>query len=64
MTSFVSNEVVGLHVHNRQQYKLVVDHEFVDIWGWQWSLHAMVLHLGATKNEGHFVVYVVFEDKW
>ena len=64
MTSFVFNEVMGLHVHNQQEYKLVVDHEFVDILRWQWSLHAMVLHIGATKNEGHFVVYVVFEDKW
>ena len=45
-------------------HKLVVDHEFGDILGWQWSLHAMVLHIGATKNEGHFVVYVVVEHKW
>ena len=55
MTSFVFNEDVGLHVHNQQEYKLVVVHEFVDILGWQWSLHAMVLHIRATKNEGHFV---------
>ena len=33
-------------------------------WGCQCSLHAMVLRIGATKNEGYFVVYVVFEDKW
>ena len=58
------NEVVGLHVHNQQEYKLVVDHEFLVILGCQWSLHAMVRHIGATKNESHFVVYVVFEDKW
>ena len=64
VTSLVFNEVVGLHVHNQQEYNLVVDHHFVDILGWQWSLHAMVLHIGATKNEGHFVVYVVFEDEW
>ena len=38
--------------------KLVVDHEFVDILG---CLHAIVLHIGATKNEGHFMTYVVFE---
>ena len=63
-TSFVFNDGVGLHVYNQQEYELVVDHEFVDILGWQWSLHAMVLHIGATKNEGHFLVYVVFEDKW
>ena len=62
--SFVLNEVVGLHVHNQQEYKLVVDHEFLDILGWQWSLHAMVVHIGATKNEGHSVVYVAFNDKW
>ena len=57
---FVFNEV-GLHVHNQQEYKLVVDHEFLDILGSQWSLHAMVLHIGATKNEGHFVVNVVLK---
>ena len=62
--SFVFNEVVGLHVHNQQEYKLVVDHEFLDILGWQWFLHAMVVHIGATKDDGHFVVYVVFNDKW
>ena len=39
MTSFVFNEVVELHVHNQQEYKLVVDHGFVDIL----SLHATVL---------------------
>ena len=33
-TSFVFNEVVGLHVHNQKEYKLVVDHEFEDILGW------------------------------
>ena len=64
MTSSVFNEVVGLHIHNQQGYKFVVDHEFVYILGWQWSLHAMVPHIGVSKNEGHFVVYIVFEDKW
>ena len=63
-TSLVFNEVVGLHVHNQQEYKLVVDHEFLDCLGWQWFLHAMVLHIGSTREEGHFVVYVVFNDKW
>ena len=63
-TPLVFNEVVGLHVHNQQEYKLVVDHEFLDCLGWQWSLHAMVLHIGWTREEGHFVVYVVFKDKW
>ena len=63
-TSVVYNEVVGLHVHNQQEYKLVVDHEFLDCLGWQWSLHAMVLHIGATREEGHFVVHVVFNDRW
>ena len=53
-TSVVYNEVVGLHVHNQQEYKLVVDHEFLDCLGRQWSLHAMVLHIGATREEGHF----------
>ena len=41
-----------------------LDHEFVDIVGWQWSLLAKVLHIGATKNKGRFVVYVGFEDTW
>ena len=41
-----------------------MDHEFVDIIGQQWSLHAMVLHIGSTKNEGHFVAYILFADKW
>ena len=63
-TSLVFHEVVGLHVHNQQEYKLVVDHEFLNCFGWQWSLHAMVLHIGSTREEGHFVVYVVFNDKW
>ena len=63
-TSLVFNEVVGIHVHNEEEYKLVVDHEFLDVLGWQWSLHAMVLHIGSTREEGHFVVYVVFNDKW
>ena len=62
--SLVFNEVVGLHVHSQQEYKLVVDHEFLEVLGWQWSLHAMVVHIGSTKEEGHFVVYVVFNDKW
>ena len=63
-TSLVFNEVVGLDVHNQQEYKLVVDHEFLDCLGWQWSLHAMVLHIESTREEGHLVVYVVFNDKW
>ena len=52
---------MGLHVHNPQEYKLVVDHEFLNCLGWQWCLHAMVLHIGSTREEGHFVVYV---DRW
>ena len=58
------NEVVGLHVHNQQEYKLVVDHEFLEWLGWQWYLHGMVLHIGSTREEGHFVVYVASNDKW
>ena len=63
-TSVVYNEVVGSHVHNQQEYKLVVDHELLDCLGWQWSLHAMVLHIGSTREDGHFVVHVVFNDRW
>ena len=62
--SLVFNEVVGLHVHNQQEYTLVVDHEFLDVLGWQWFLHAMVVRIGSTKKEGHFVVYVLFNAKW
>ena len=62
--SLMFNEVVGLHVHHQQEYKLVVDHEFLDIFGCQWSLLAMVVHIGATKNEYDFVVYVVFNTWW
>ena len=62
--SLVLHEVVGLHVHKQQEYKLVVDHDSLDVLGWQWSLHATVVHIGSTKEEGHFVVYVVFNDKW
>ena len=63
-TSSVFNEVVALHVHNQQEYKLVVDHEFVGILAWQWLWHAIVVRIGATKKERHFVVYIVFEDRW
>ena len=41
-----------------------MDHEFLDCLGWKWSLHAMVLHIGSTREEGHFVVYVVSNDRW
>ena len=44
-------------------YKLVVDHEFVDIVSYQWSLHAMVLHIGATRNRSPFVAYNHFADE-
>ena len=57
------NEVLRLHVQNQQEYKLVVDHAFVDVLELQWSLHAMVLHTLATKKERHCAVHVVFADK-
>ena len=43
-------------------YKLVLAHEFVDIWDGNGL--CMAIHIGATKNQGHFVVHVFFEDKW
>ena len=46
-TSLVYNEVVGLHVRNQQEYKLVVDHEFLDCLG-----VAMVL---ACHGVGHWI---------
>ena len=55
---------MGLHVHNQHEYKLVVDHAFLDVFGWQSSLHPMVVQIGATKDAGHFLVNVVFDDKW
>ena len=58
------SEVAPLHVHNQQAYKFVVDQEFVDVAGQRWAFHAIVLQIGATKDEGHFVAYIFFVHKW
>ena len=66
-TSFVFNELaneLALHVHNLQQDKWVVNHEFVDMLGHRWSLHAMVLHIGGSKDGFHLVAYILFAEKW
>ena len=64
MHTLLFNEAPGLHVRNQQDYMLLVEQDFVEFLGCEWPLPAMVLHSGATKNEGHIVVYIVFEDKW
>lgn len=41
-----------------------MDHEFVDVKGYDWSLRAIVLHIAATREQGHFVVHSLVGDKW
>ena len=41
-----------------------VDHEFVDVNGYHWSLRAMVLQIGATREQGQFVVHILVRDSW
>ena len=36
----------------------------MDVNGYHWSLRAMVLHVGATREEGHFVAHIVVRDEW
>ena len=62
--SLVFNKLAPLHVHNQQLHSLTVDHEFVDVNGYHWSLWAMVLHIGATREHGRFVVHVLVCDEW
>ena len=62
--SLVFKELAPLHVHNQQEHPLTVDHEFVDVSGYHWSLRAMVLHIGATRDQGHFVAHVLVGDNW
>ena len=61
--SLVFNKLAPLHVHNQQLRSLTVDHEFVDVNGYHWSLRAMV-HIGATREQGHFVVHILVRDEW
>ena len=60
----VFNKLAPLHVHNQQLHFLIVDHEFVDVNVYNWSLRAMVLHIGATREQGHFVVHILVRDEW
>ena len=64
LVSLVFKELAPLHVHNQQEHPLTVDHEFVDVSGYHWSLRAMVLHIGATREHGHFVAHVFVGDEW
>ena len=64
LSSLVFNKLAPLHVHNQQLHSLTVDHEFVDVNGYHWSLRAMVLHIGATREEGHFLVHTLVRDEW
>ena len=62
--SLVFNKWAPLHVHNQQLHSLTVDHEFVDINGYHWSLRAMVLHVGPTREQGHFIAHILVRDVW
>ena len=64
LSSLVFNKWAPLHFHNQQPHSLTVDHVFVDVNGYHWSLRAMVLHIGATRQEGHFVVHILVRDEW
>ena len=64
LSSLLFNKLALLHVHNQQLHSLTVDHEFVDVNGYHRSLRAMVLHIGATREEGHFVVHILVRDEW
>ena len=64
LSSLLFNKWAPLHVHNQQLHSLTVDHEFVVVNGYHWSLRAMVLHIGATREEGHFVIHILARDEW
>ena len=64
LSSLVFNKLAPLHVHNQQLHGLTVDHGFVDVNAYHWSLWTMVLHIGATREQGHFVVHILVRDEW
>ena len=64
LSSMLFNKWAPLHVHNQQLHSLTVEHAFVDVNGYHWSLRAMVLHVGATREEGHFGAHILFRDEW
>ena len=41
-----------------------VGHEFVDVVGYQWSPHGMVLHIGNTTEHGGFVTDILHPHNW
>ena len=58
----VFNKLAPLHVYNQQLHSLTVAHEFVDVNAYR--AMAMVLHIGATREQGHFVVHILVRDEW
>ena len=58
------NKWAPLHVHNQHLHSWTVDHEFVDVNGYHWSLRAMVLHVRATREQGHFVAHILIRNEW
>ena len=58
------NKLAPLHVHNQQLQNLTVDHEFVDVNRYHWSLRAIVLPIGATREKGHLVAHILVGDEW
>ena len=64
LSSLVFNKLAPLHVHNQQLHSLTLYRKFVDLTGYHWSLRAMVLHIGATGEQGHFVVHILVCDEW
>ena len=64
LSSLLFNKLAPLHVHNQQLHSLTLDHEFVDVNGYHWSLRAMVLHIGATREQGPFVVHILVRNEW
>ena len=36
----------------------------MDVNGYHWSLRAMVLHVGPTREQGHFIAHILARDVW
>ena len=64
LSSLVFNKWAPLHVHNQQLHSLTLDHEFVDVTGYHWSVRAMVLHVGPTREQGHFIAHILVRVVW
>ena len=52
LLSLVFNKWAPLHVHNQQLHSLTVDHEFVDVNGYHWSLRAVWPFPPPTHRRG------------